>query len=146
DLSYESIGVPLNKEDIRALGRLHPVFLRWGTRLFGDDFDDEWVKASTCLKGTAALCSSWFPLEQSPEQYCSGHGLISLAFIPESDAGREKRSELVRFGAPLVRWRRMPPVDTDQERVKLDQRVQTTAGADLDLLVIELARREGEVL
>jgi hypothetical protein len=142
--------VPLNDDDIKALAKLHPVFLRWGPRLFRPedfDFDEQcWVKVSTGVRKSEALCSKWFLLEHSAEDYCSDLGLISLAFIPESDNARKKRSALVSSGAPLVRWRRLPPVDSEQQKLDLDKRVQATAGTSLDLLVCELGRREGESL
>jgi len=149
DIDYEGIEIRLNDDDAKALAELHPVLLRWRDRLFpSDDFDydDNWVDAGKRIRKAAALACEFLSAEDRLDK-CKNHtGLISLDFIPDSDDKRMKRSRLVSSGAPLVRWRRAEPLDTEQERERLATRVRQSGGATLDQLVSELGKQPGEAL
>jgi hypothetical protein len=149
DIDYEGIEIRLNDDDAKALAELHPVLLRWRDRLFpSDDFDydDNWVDAGKRIRKAAALACEFLSAEDRLDK-CKNHtGLISLDFIPDSDDKRMKRSRLVSSGAPLVRWRRAEPLDTEQERQRLATRVRQSGGATLDQLVSELGKQPGDAL
>jgi hypothetical protein len=150
DIDYERIEIHLNDyDDAKALAELHPVLLRWRDRLFhSDDFDydDHWVVAGKRLRKATALACEFLSVEDRLDK-CRNHiGLISLDFIPDSDDKRTKRSRLVSSGAPLVRWRRAEPLDTEQQRQGLATRVRQSGGATLDQLLYELGKQPGEAL